>query len=52
MTLNWRWKRFDRGASGYLVKTCAASEMVPAVREVLRGKTYVSATLKRVAYLR
>ncbi len=44
---------FDRGASGYLLKTCAASEMVLAVREVLRGKTYLSRTLKeRVAYLR
>jgi len=44
---------FDRGASGYLLKTCAASEMVLAVRDVLRGKTYVSPTLKeRVAYLR
>ena len=27
-----------RGASGYLLKTCAAAEMVFAVREVLRGK--------------
>ena len=44
---------FDRGASGYLIKTCAASEMVRAVREVLRGKTYLSPTLKeRVADLR
>jgi DNA-binding NarL/FixJ family response regulator len=44
---------FDRGASGYLLKTCAASEMVLAVREVLRGKTYLSPTLKeKVAYLR
>jgi len=44
---------FDRGASGYLLKTCGASEMVLAVREVLRGKTYMSPTLKeRVAYLR
>jgi DNA-binding NarL/FixJ family response regulator len=44
---------FDRGASGFLLKTCAASEMVLAVREVLRGKTYLSRTLKeRVAYLR
>ena len=44
---------FDRGASGYLLKTCAASEMVRAVREVLRGKTYLSPTLKeRVADLR
>jgi DNA-binding NarL/FixJ family response regulator len=33
---------FARGASGYLLKTCAASEMVLAVRVVLRGKTYLS----------
>ena len=33
---------FRRGASGYLVKTCAASELATAVREVLRGKSYLS----------
>ncbi len=33
---------FRRGASGYLVKTCAASELAIAVREVLRGKSYLS----------
>ena len=33
---------FRRGASGYLLKTCASSELVLAVREVLRGKTYLS----------
>jgi len=33
---------FPRGASGYLLKTCAASELVIAVREVLRGKSYLS----------
>ena len=27
---------FERGASGYLLKTCAAAEMVLAVRDVLR----------------
>jgi DNA-binding NarL/FixJ family response regulator len=44
---------FDYGASGYLLKTCAASEVVLAVREVLRGKTYLSPTLKeKVAHLR
>jgi DNA-binding NarL/FixJ family response regulator len=44
---------FHRGASGYLLKTCAASEMVLAVRDVLRGKTYLSPTLKeKVNYLR
>jgi DNA-binding NarL/FixJ family response regulator len=38
---------FRRGASGYLLKTCAAAEMVTAVREVLRGKTYMSSALPR-----
>jgi DNA-binding NarL/FixJ family response regulator len=36
---------FRRGASGYLLKTCAAAEMVLAVREVLRGKSYMAASL-------
>jgi DNA-binding NarL/FixJ family response regulator len=36
---------FRRGAYGYLLKTCAASEMVIAVREVLRGRTYMSQAL-------
>jgi DNA-binding NarL/FixJ family response regulator len=36
---------FRRGASGYLLKTCAYSEMVTAIREVLRGKSYISRTL-------
>jgi DNA-binding NarL/FixJ family response regulator len=40
---------FERGASGYLLKTCAAAEMVVAVREVLRGKTYISQGLSRDA---
>jgi DNA-binding NarL/FixJ family response regulator len=38
---------FRRGASGYLLKTCAAAEMVLAVREVLRGKSYMAASLPR-----
>jgi DNA-binding NarL/FixJ family response regulator len=38
---------FELGASGYLLKTCAASEMVLAVHEVLRGKTYVSEGMPR-----
>jgi len=33
---------FRRGASGYLLKTCAASELTIAVREVLKGKSYLS----------
>ena len=36
---------FRRGASGYLVKTCASSELVTAVQEVLRGKSYLSPTV-------
>ncbi len=45
---------FRRGASGYLLKTCAAVEMVTAVREVLRGKSYLSQTLPKetIGYLR
>jgi DNA-binding NarL/FixJ family response regulator len=38
---------FEHGASGYLLKTCAAAEMVSAVREVLRGKSYISQGLSR-----
>src|SRR5580700_4672218 len=38
---------FRRGASGYLLKTCAAAEMVLAVREILRGKSYMSPALFR-----
>jgi DNA-binding NarL/FixJ family response regulator len=40
---------FERGASGYLLKTCAAAEMVTAVREALRGKSYISRSLSRDA---
>ena len=38
---------FRRGASGYLLKTCASSELVAAVREVLRGYTYMSRGLPK-----
>lgn len=45
---------FRRGAAGYLLKTCAASELVTAVRDVLRGKTYLSRTLPKddIGFLR
>jgi len=45
---------FRRGASGYLLKTCAADEMVIAVRKVLRGMSYLSPQLSKenVSYLR
>lgn len=32
---------FKAGASGYLLKDCASSELLQAVREVAAGKTYV-----------
>lgn len=38
---------FRRGASGYLLKTSAASELVAAVRDVLRGGRYLSPALSR-----
>ena len=38
---------FRRGAHGYLLKTCAATELVLGVREVLKGKSYMSAALPR-----
>jgi len=36
---------FRRGAAGYLLKTCAASELSTAIREVLQGRTYVSPSM-------
>jgi DNA-binding NarL/FixJ family response regulator len=45
---------FRRGASGYLLKTCAAEDLPIAVREIMRGETYISAPLARetISYLR
>ncbi len=45
---------FRRGASGYLLKTCAAKEMLTAMREVLQGRSYMSRTICKdeVNYLR
>ncbi len=38
---------FEVGASGYLLKTCAASELTLAVHEILHGRTYVSKAMSR-----
>ena len=38
---------FRRGASAYLLKTCAASELIVAVREVLNGKSYLSPAIAK-----
>jgi DNA-binding NarL/FixJ family response regulator len=45
---------FRRGASGYLLKTCAAEELVVAVRKVLQGMPYISSGVSKrpVRYLR
>lgn len=38
---------FRLGAHGYLLKTCASAELVLAVRDLLRGKSYVASALPR-----
>jgi len=38
---------FRSGASAYLLKTCAASELRVAVREVLNGKSYLSPAIAK-----
>jgi DNA-binding NarL/FixJ family response regulator len=38
---------FRRGASGYLLKTCAASELIVAVREVLKGGSYLFSAIAK-----
>jgi DNA-binding NarL/FixJ family response regulator len=38
---------FRRGGHGYLLKTCAAGELVLGIREVLGGKLYMSPALSR-----
>jgi DNA-binding NarL/FixJ family response regulator len=40
---------FVAGGSAYVLKTSASTEVVTAIREVLRGGTYVSPTLDRGA---
>jgi DNA-binding NarL/FixJ family response regulator len=37
---------FRAGGAGYLVKRCAGAELVTAVRQVLRGQTYVSSRVQ------
>jgi len=35
------------GASGYVVKTCAASELMLAVRSVVQGKSYICSAISK-----
>jgi DNA-binding NarL/FixJ family response regulator len=38
---------FRRKASGYILKTCAAQELLVALRTILRGGSYLSPTIPR-----
>ncbi len=38
---------FRAGASGYVIKQCAAGDLLTAVREVLKDRLYISEPLKR-----
>jgi DNA-binding NarL/FixJ family response regulator len=38
----------EGGAAGFVLKRAAATDLVPAVQEVLRGGTYVSAAVQRI----
>lgn len=38
---------FRRGASGFLLKTYAASELAVAIREVLKGRSYLSPAITK-----
>lgn len=37
----------ERGASGYLPKTCTISDLLAAVRQALRGRSYLSPLINR-----
>jgi DNA-binding NarL/FixJ family response regulator len=38
---------FRAGASGYVLKRCASMELVSAIREVLKGHTYITPLVRR-----
>lgn len=38
---------FRAGAVGYVLKRCAATELLDAIQEVLRGRTYVTPLIRR-----
>jgi DNA-binding NarL/FixJ family response regulator len=40
---------FRRGASGFLLKTCATDELLVAVRNVLKGRSYLSSAMTKDA---
>ena len=38
---------FRHGASGYVLKTCAASDLIFAIREVLKGRSYLCSAIAK-----
>jgi DNA-binding NarL/FixJ family response regulator len=38
---------FRAGASGYVLKRCASMELVSAINEVLKGRTYITPLIRR-----
>jgi DNA-binding NarL/FixJ family response regulator len=40
-------RAFGAGASGYVLKRCAAMELLNAVHEVLKGRTYVTPLIRK-----
>jgi DNA-binding NarL/FixJ family response regulator len=38
---------FKRGASGYLLKSCASTELLTAIKAVMRGRFYISPVIAR-----
>jgi DNA-binding NarL/FixJ family response regulator len=38
---------FRAGASGYVLKRCASMELVSAIQEVLKGRTYITPLVKK-----
>ncbi len=38
---------FRAGASGYVLKRCASMELVSAIRQVLKGRTYITPLIRR-----
>lgn len=49
---NFAAEAFRRKASGYLLKNSAATELVTAIREAMRGRTYVSPLIAEVTLTR
>ena len=40
-------RAFHAGASGYVLKRCASAELVSAIHEVLKGRTYITPLIRR-----